>query len=272
MQKTMGKHGYGTRHEEGSRIVEMAQTFRLAIVNIYYTKKDQQLITYSSGNNRTQIDCILFQRDQVKNVIDSKTLPRESVAKQHRPVVCKVKVKSDLKGDKDWNTVSTNIRTVAIQVLRESLGNKKEGKEAWWWNSEVQEAVKLKRECKKAKTIKNADCRTLNKDEEISDQWRKYFKELMNIENESERRNIMPNTVNEEVATVSSEEVRSNQYGRVIDRRLRNIVDIYGEKFGFMQVKGTTDAIYAFRLLMEKYREVQKELHCVFIDLEKACD
>ena len=34
----------------------------------------------------------------------------------------------------------------------------------------------------------------------------------------------------------------------------------------------TTDAKFALRMLMEKDREGQKELHCVFVDLEKAYD
>ena len=38
-----------------------------------------------------------------------------------------------------------------------------------------------------------------------------------------------------------------------------------------MPGKGTTDdAMFALRMLMEKYREGQRELHCVFVDLEKA--
>ena len=36
--------------------------------------------------------------------------------------------------------------------------------------------------------------------------------------------------------------------------------------------ESTTDALFALRVLMEKYREGQKELHCVFVDLEKAYD
>ena len=36
------------------------------------------------------------------------------------------------------------------------------------------------------------------------------------------------------------------------------------------QEKGTTDAMFSLRMLMEKYREGQKELHYVFVDLEKA--
>ena len=39
-----------------------------------------------------------------------------------------------------------------------------------------------------------------------------------------------------------------------------------------MPGKGTTDAMFALRMLMEKYREGQRELHCVFVDLEKAND
>ena len=37
-----------------------------------------------------------------------------------------------------------------------------------------------------------------------------------------------------------------------------------------MPGKGTTDAMFTLRMLMEKYREDQRELHCVFVDLEKA--
>ncbi|KAK3535759.1 hypothetical protein QTP70_021074 [Hemibagrus guttatus] len=38
------------------------------------------------------------------------------------------------------------------------------------------------------------------------------------------------------------------------------------------QRKSTTEAIFALRILMEKYRDGQRELHCVFVDLEKAYD
>ncbi|KAK3572416.1 hypothetical protein QTP86_032638 [Hemibagrus guttatus] len=44
------------------------------------------------------------------------------------------------------------------------------------------------------------------------------------------------------------------------------------EQYGFMPRKSTTDAIFALRILMEKYRDGQRELHCVFVDLEKAYD
>eukprot|EP00795_Rhopilema_esculentum_P017384 gene17384-8979_t len=52
----------------------------------------------------------------------------------------------------------------------------------------------------------------------------------------------------------------SHTLKRVIDKRLRN---------GW---KSTTDAIFALRQSMEKYREGLEKLHCIFIDLEKAYD
>ena len=39
-----------------------------------------------------------------------------------------------------------------------------------------------------------------------------------------------------------------------------------------MPGKGTTDAMFVLRMMMKKYRKGQRELHCVFVDLEKAYD
>ena len=59
---------------------------------------------------------------------------------------------------------------------------------------------------------------------------------------------------------------------RIIEARLRDRVEISKQQYGFMPGKGTIDAMFALRMLMEKYREGQRELHCVFVDLEKAYD
>lgn len=36
--------------------------------------------------------------------------------------------------------------------------------------------------------------------------------------------------------------------------------------------KSSADVMFAFRVLMEKFREAQKQLRCVFVDLEKTDD
>ena len=43
---------------------------------------------------------------------------------------------------------------------------------------------------------------------------------------------------------------------RVVETRLRKEVEICEQQYGFMSRKGATDAIFALRILMEKYREV----------------
>ena len=53
---------------------------------------------------------------------------------------------------------------------------------------------------------------------------------------------------------------------------IRDETNVSEEQFGFMPGRGTTDAIFILRQVMEKYREKEKELHLVFIDLEKAYD
>ena len=109
----------------------------------------------------------------------------ESVAKQHRMVVCKimmnmrtrkrVKTEQKIKWWKlskeewcedfrkevravfghveefpdDWETTATGIREVGRKVLGMSSGPRKGNKVTWWWNSEVQESVQRKRLAKK---------------------------------------------------------------------------------------------------------------------------
>ena len=51
---------------------------------------------------------------------------------------------------------------------------------------------------------------------------------------------------------------------RIMEARLRKEVVIGDQQFGFMPQRSTTDAIFGLRMLMEKWREGQKELHCAF--------
>ena len=57
---------------------------------------------------------------------------------------------------------------------------------------------------------------------------------------------------------------------KVIEARKRKEVTITEQQFEFMPGRSTTDAVFCRRILLEKWSERQKAVHCAFIDLEKA--
>ena len=63
-----------------------------------------------------------------------------------------------------------------------------------------------------------------------------------------------------------------NLVERIIDQRLRTIVELGNIQFGFRRGKSTMDPVFALKILQEKYKEKQKHLQMVFVDLEKAYD
>lgn len=61
-------------------------------------------------------------------------------------------------------------------------------------------------------------------------------------------------------------------FEQVSDQRLRSIVTITSNQCDFVKGCGTTDAIHAVWLLMEKHQEKNKKVHVAFLDLENAFD
>ena len=59
---------------------------------------------------------------------------------------------------------------------------------------------------------------------------------------------------------------------RIVDGLIRQLVSIDNSQVGFVQGRGTTDAIFVVRQLQEQYLAANKRLYMAFVDLEKAFD
>ena len=50
----------------------------------------------------------------------------------------------------EWDKTAEMLRKTTETVLRVTFGKRKKDRETWWWNEEVQESIKEKKEAKKA--------------------------------------------------------------------------------------------------------------------------
>ncbi|KAK3507937.1 hypothetical protein QTP70_004389 [Hemibagrus guttatus] len=308
-EEVMGKFGVKERNLEGQMVVDFAKRMDMAVVNTYFQKREEHRVTYKSGGRRTQVDYILCRRSNLKEISDCKVVVGESVARQHRMVVCRMtlmvcktkraKIEKKTKWWKlkkeecceefrqtlrqalggqvvlpdDWETTAEVIRETGRKVLGVSSGRRKEDKETWWWNEEVQNSIqrkrlakkkrdmdrteenrqeykalqrRVKREVSKAKqkaydelytrldtrerekdlyrlarqrdrdgkdvqqvrVIKDRDGRVLTSEESVQRRWKEYFEELMNEENEREKRVEGVNSVEQKVDKIRKDEVR----------------------------------------------------------------
>ncbi|KAK3517986.1 hypothetical protein QTP70_029104, partial [Hemibagrus guttatus] len=289
--EVMGKFGVKERNLEGQMVVDFAKRMDMAVVNTYFQKREEHRVTYKSGGRRTQVDYILCRRGNLKEISDCKVVVGESAARQHRMGVCRMtlmvckKKRSKIELEKktkwwklkkekcceelrqklrqalggqvvlpdDWETTAEVIRETERKVLGLSSGRRKEDKETWWWNEEVQDSIQRKRLAKKkwnmdrteenrqeykelqrrvkrevskpkqkaydelytrldtregekdlyrlarqrdrdgkdvqqVRVIKDIDERVLTSEESVQRIWKEYFEELMNEENEREKK------------------------------------------------------------------------------------
>ncbi|KAK3569154.1 hypothetical protein QTP86_025444, partial [Hemibagrus guttatus] len=229
-EEVMGKFGVKERNLEEHMVVDFAKRMDMAVVNTYFQKREEHRKLRQAPGGQV-------------------VLPD------------------------DWETTAEVIRETGRKVLGVSSGRRKEDKETWWWNEEVQDSIqrkwlakkkwdmdrteenrqeykelqhKVKREVSKAKqkaydklytrldtregekdlyrlarqrdrdgkdvqqvrVIKDRDGRVLTSEESVQRRWKEYFEELMNEENEREKRVEGVNSVEQKVDKIRKDEVR----------------------------------------------------------------
>ncbi|KAK3564699.1 hypothetical protein QTP86_024838 [Hemibagrus guttatus] len=146
------------------------------------------------------------------------------------------------------------------------------------------------KDVQQVRVIKDRDGRVLTSEESVQRRWKEYFEELMNEENEREKRVEGVNSVEQKVDKIRKDEVRKAlkrmKSGKAVgpdgipvevwkclgEAAVEFLTSLFNRVLETVWLQFNMDAIFSLRILMEKYRDGQKELHCVFVDLEKAYD
>ncbi|KAK3522940.1 hypothetical protein QTP86_009709 [Hemibagrus guttatus] len=287
-EEVMGKFGVKERNLEGQMVVDFAKRMDMGVVNTYFQKREEHRVTYKSGGRRTQVDYILCRRGNLKEISDCKVVQWYRDGKD----VQQVRVIKDRDGRvlTSEESVQRRWKEYFEELMNEENEREKRVKGV---NSVEQKVDKIRKdEVRKAlKRMKSG--KAVGPDDIPVEVWKclgeaavEFLANLFNRVLESERmpeewrRSVLVPIFKNKGDVQSCSNYRGIKlmshtmkvWERVVEARLRKVVEICEQQYGFMPRKSTTDAIFALRILMEKYRDGQKELHCVFVDLEKAYD
>ncbi|KAK3523839.1 hypothetical protein QTP70_010451 [Hemibagrus guttatus] len=142
-EEVMGKFGVKERNLEGQMVVDFAKRMDMGVVNTYFQKREEHRVTYKSGGRSTQ-----KKRSEIEKKTKWWKLKKEECCEEFRQ-----KLRQALGGQvvlpDDWETTAEVIRETGRKVLGVSSGRRKEDKETWWWNEEVQDSIQRKRLAKK---------------------------------------------------------------------------------------------------------------------------
>ncbi|XP_051776636.1 uncharacterized protein LOC127526150 [Erpetoichthys calabaricus] len=143
-EEVMDRYGVKERNEGGQRIVDFAKRMDMAVVNMYFKKREEHRVTYKSGGRCTRVDYILCRRVNLKEIEDYKVVVGESVVNQHRVVVCRMMLESKKRKRvraepriKWWKFKKEDCKVEFREKVRQALGGSEELPDSWAATADV---------------------------------------------------------------------------------------------------------------------------------------
>ncbi|KAL7726621.1 hypothetical protein ACLKA6_010486 [Drosophila palustris] len=95
LETLMGKHGSGTRNNNGDRLTDLCQTFQLVIGGSVFPHKEIHKYTWTSPNGRTrnQIDHICISKNWRRSLTDVRNKRGASIDSDHELIVGTIQIK-----------------------------------------------------------------------------------------------------------------------------------------------------------------------------------
>ena len=175
-EEVMGHYGYGNKNNEGETVLGICQNHGLRILNTYFEKEEEKLITYKSGDHSTQMS--LMRKATGVLCTDCHAIAGEDCLTQHRPVrakisvagfsrrgyhgkkrvklwrlrdpemrsECQEKLKRSMEGSSgDIEKLEKNMFDTCREICGETTGRRGRERETWWWSETVQGVIKEKK-------------------------------------------------------------------------------------------------------------------------------
>ncbi|KAK3530520.1 hypothetical protein QTP86_027885 [Hemibagrus guttatus] len=192
-EEVMGKFGVKERNLEGQMVVAFTKRMDMGVVNTYFQKREEHRVTYKSGGRRTQGDRekgagrrkedneTWWWNEEVQDSIQRKRLAKkkwdmdrtEESRQEYKELQHRVKREVSQAKQKAYDELYTRLDTREGQkdLYRLARQRDRDGKDV-----------------QQVRVIKDRDGRVLTSEESVQRRWKEYFEELMNEENEREKK------------------------------------------------------------------------------------
>ncbi|KAK3556739.1 hypothetical protein QTP70_015067 [Hemibagrus guttatus] len=212
-EEVMGKFGVKERNLEGQMVVDFAKRMDMGVVNTYFQKREEHRVTYKSGGRQGERCwvCHLEGGKKIRRLGGGKEEVQDSIQRKRL-------------AKKKWDMDRTEenrqeYKELQRRVKREVSKAKQKAYDELYTRLDTREGEKdlyrLARQrdrdgkdVQQVRVIKDRDGRVLTSEESVQRRWKEYFEELMNEENEREKRVEGVNSVEQKVDKIRKDEVR----------------------------------------------------------------